>query len=178
MLDLSVETFSFDTSLITKESAKSYLLASPVTPVAFPLTPDIQMICKILREQVKQQGAAGFAANQLGFSWALAMVSVPSPEVISKFRADASDSFEALLINPHYEAMGKDISYDWEACFSLPGQAFQVPRFKHIKVSYQDEEGNLIHQEAAGFTARVLQHEIDHLNGILCDAKASTAKDL
>ena len=73
-----------------------------------------------------------------------------------------------ILINPRYEKVADSTWVDdFEGCYSVASRAGKVPRYQTIKLTYQDEQGNTLQQVESGFYARVLQHEIDHLNGIL-----------
>ena len=71
------------------------------------------------------------------------------------------------LINPSFQPISNEHEDDWEGCLSIPGMQGFVRRFKKIKYSGFDMEGNKIENEAEGLHARVVQHEIDHLDGIL-----------
>ena len=71
------------------------------------------------------------------------------------------------LINPEFSVVGKETEDDWEGCLSIPGMQGLVRRYKQIKYRGYDLDGNKIECEAQGLHARVVQHEIDHLNGIL-----------
>ncbi len=71
------------------------------------------------------------------------------------------------LLNPEFIALGKETEDDWEGCLSIPGMQGLVRRFKKIKYYGYDLDGNKIESEAQGLHARVIQHEIDHLDGIL-----------
>lgn len=72
------------------------------------------------------------------------------------------------MINPTYEPIIKEGTYtDYESCYSVSDKAGKVPRYKSIKISYYDESGRYHQQIEHGFYARVLQHEIDHLQGLL-----------
>ena len=71
------------------------------------------------------------------------------------------------LINPYFQAMGDETEDDWEGCLSIPGMQGSVRRFKKIKYGGFNIEGKKIVDEADGMQARVIQHEIDHLEGIL-----------
>ena len=71
------------------------------------------------------------------------------------------------LINPTFTPMGKETEDDWEGCLSIPGMQGLVRRFKKIKYSGFDLDGKKIENEVEGLHARVVQHEVDHLNGIL-----------
>jgi peptide deformylase len=72
-----------------------------------------------------------------------------------------------VLINPVITAIGDDTEDGWEGCLSVPGMRGLVPRFQRIHYSGYDQKGNVIERDADGFHARVVQHECDHLDGIL-----------
>ena len=72
-----------------------------------------------------------------------------------------------ILINPQIEILTDETDEDWEGCLSVPGMRGLVPRYTHLRYSGVDPEGRLIEREARGFHARVVQHECDHLDGIL-----------
>ena len=77
-----------------------------------------------------------------------------------------------VLINPVMQNIGNKTEIDIEGCLSIPGVEKNVERFRKIKVKYIDKEGRLIKRRFSGLNARVIQHEIDHLNGILFTDKA------
>jgi peptide deformylase len=72
-----------------------------------------------------------------------------------------------ILINPSYEPLSDHKEDDWEGCLSVPGLRGLVSRYTKINYSGHDPEGNFISREAEGFHARVVQHEVDHINGFL-----------
>jgi len=80
---------------------------------------------------------------------------------------DAEAVPETVLINPSVMVLEENIKDDWEGCLSLPGLRGLVPRFQNIRYKGYDEQGALIDRTASGFHARVVQHECDHLDGIL-----------
>jgi peptide deformylase len=71
------------------------------------------------------------------------------------------------LINPEIEAVGTGIVEDWEGCLSIPDIRGKVPRASAIQVKAYDRKGRRIEIRTRGFTARVIQHETDHLDGVL-----------
>jgi len=113
----------------------------------------------------------GLAAPQIGSSVAVAVIEYQRKD------SDQDDKIirdipRTILINPRITWASKDTDVQKEACFSLPKQEVEVSRFKKIHVEYQDLTGKKAKLKAKGFFARVIQHEIDHLNGILiCDFK-------
>ena len=74
---------------------------------------------------------------------------------------------KTLWINPSYEPLGEEMHEDYEACFSVKDIAGLVRRYKQVHYRAYDKDGKLIEGKAEGFLARIIQHEIDHLNGIL-----------
>lgn len=98
---------------------------------------------------------AGLAAIQVG---------VPLQIIVSR---DVTSEEFTVYINPKLRLMGGAMDVNLEACLSVPDIEGEVVRHKRVKVSYLDREGNKIKRELKGFSARILQHEYDHLQGIL-----------
>jgi len=71
----------------------------------------------------------------------------------------------SVLINPEIEPLGDETEDDWEGCLSIPEIRGQVPRYKRLRVTALDRDGNALDFVAEGFHARVIQHEVDHLRG-------------
>ena len=71
------------------------------------------------------------------------------------------------LINPEISPIGNEVVSDWEGCLSIPDIRGKVPRYREIKVKALDRNGEKIELRAVGFSARIIQHETDHLDGIL-----------
>ncbi|MCP4488656.1 MAG: peptide deformylase [Gammaproteobacteria bacterium] len=80
---------------------------------------------------------------------------------------DAPAVPETVLINPTITASSEQIDYAWEGCLSVPGMRGLVPRFVHIRYQGYDQSGNKVDRQVSDFHARVVQHECDHLDGIL-----------
>ena len=72
-----------------------------------------------------------------------------------------------VLINPEIEPLDEEIAEGWEACLSVPGLTGWVPRYSRIRYRALTPEGAALEREASGFHARVVQHECDHLDGVL-----------
>lgn len=115
-----------------------------------------ESVIKTLDEMVKvakMADAAGLAANQIGISRSLAVVLLENGDFLK-------------MINPVLkESEGEKV--DEEGCLSVPDSVIKIQRSTRVVVEYLDTDGNIKTFEASGFTARVLQHEIDHLNGLL-----------
>jgi peptide deformylase len=80
---------------------------------------------------------------------------------------DAEAVPETVLINPVLTPLGEELEDGWEGCLSVPGMRGLVPRFARLHYAGFDESGRRFEREASGFHARVVQHEVDHLDGIL-----------
>jgi peptide deformylase len=78
-----------------------------------------------------------------------------------------SDEEPLAIINPEITIVGSEIVEDWEGCLSIPDIRGRVPRAREIKVRAIDRKGDRIELHAHDFPARVIQHETDHLNGVL-----------
>jgi peptide deformylase len=72
-----------------------------------------------------------------------------------------------VLINPEISVVGRELAEDWEGCLSIPDIRGLVPRAQQIVVRAYDRSGKRLEIKASGFTARVIQHESDHLDGVL-----------
>jgi len=116
-------------------------------------------------EAMREAGGVGLAAPQVGESLRVIIFEVPE----GRASGDADDGPRELqaLINPEIEPIGEEIELGWEGCLSIPGLRGEVPRHARIRYSGLDGEGNRVAREANGFHARVVQHEVDHLDGIL-----------
>lgn len=143
------------------------VLKTPAKPLVFPLsqrdTEDIQML---INKYDSEDGCVGLAAPQIGISKQFVFINIPDNPQLKKWRPDLIDAMErTLLINPSYEPLEAEKEIAYEACFSVKKVAGKVARYKAIRYSAWTLEGTPIEGTARGFLARVLQHEIDHLNG-------------
>ena len=83
-----------------------------------------------------------------------------------------------VFINPKIISSSKDVALGWEGCLSIPDEYGKVQRPKKVKIKALNEEGEEVRINASGFFARVIQHEIDHLDGILFIDKAKNLQEL
>jgi peptide deformylase len=125
--------------------------ASPVSAFGPELRAEVERMIAIMQEGM----GVGLAATQLGVLRRLLV-----------FQA-GSDSAPAALVNPEFEWLSDEAVIAEEGCLSLPRVSVDVERSLHARVSGRDAEGEPITIEASGLEARVLQHEIDHLDGVL-----------
>jgi peptide deformylase len=126
------------------------------------LSPDFSRLIEDLRSEMKRKGGIGIAAPQLGFN--LRVIVARQPELLK--------SSEHILVNPKLTPLTSDTAWGIEGCLSVPGVCGFVKRFKKIRVEYHDLTGSRRVLEAEGDFARILQHEVDHLNGILYTDKS------
>jgi peptide deformylase len=143
------------------------ILKSKASPVTFPLNEENSNLITAMKEKLYELGGVGLAAPQVNQSKQIITIYIPDEAVL--LREEGSRAYPMhVMINPSYEAIPHcTISYDFEACYSVATKAGKVPRFTEIKINYFDESGQLHQQIEKGFYARVLQHEIDHIQGVL-----------
>ena len=113
-----------------------------------------------MSETMLDANGIGLAAPQVHLSHRMFIYRNPDVEIDEKINI-------SVLINPKIEKVSNETEDDWEGCLSIPGMTGLVRRYKRIKYSAKDLNGNNINNEVEGLHARVIQHEFDHLNGIL-----------
>lgn len=126
-------------------------------------TPQLHALVRDLIDTMQAADGAGLAAPQINIQLRVVVFGVAS----NRRYPDAEDVPQTVLINPIIEPLSDHEEDDWEGCLSVPGLRGVVPRFTHIRYSGFDQYGNTIDREAKGFHARVVQHECDHLDGVL-----------
>ena len=137
--------------LVTGE--ENTILLTKTKLVTDPLTPDIQtLLPKMIKTMHKERGV-GLAAPHIGLSLRLAVAEV--------------DGREYYLINPEITSLSQEKIVSEEGCLSLPGEFFPILRSETVTVKYLNEKGLPKKLRAKGFLATVIQHEVDHLDGIL-----------
>lgn len=125
--------------------------------------PQIVRLVDDMIETMKDANGAGLAAPQVHVPLRVMIFHVPRGR-----DAQIEDGLPlTVLINPEIEAIGDGMNEAYEGCLSLPGMTGKVSRFTQIKYRGFNLDGTLIEREASGFHARVVQHEYDHLDGIL-----------
>jgi len=130
-----------------------------------PKAPWVRQLVEDMIETMEDAGGTGIAAPQVHVLYRVVVFQVHG-ERLTDLPGDSEQELTAL-INPVIEPIGTERAYGWEGCLSVPGLRGVVPR--HLRVRYRgiDLDGNPIDREVAGFHARVVQHECDHLDGIL-----------
>ena len=135
-------------------------IARPVERFA---TPELRALVDDMFETMHAVNGAGLAAPQIGVDRQLVIFGFQRNDRYP----DAPPVPETVLLNPTIEAIGAEEEDGWEGCLSVPGMRGVVPRFVRIRYRGFDLEGRPIDREADGFHARVVQHECDHLVGML-----------
>src|SRR5262245_19506331 len=134
--------------------------AKPVTALD---TPELHALLADMRDTMAHLNGAGLAAPQIGVPLQVVIFGVHS----NPRYPDAEEVPDTVLINPVLEPIGSELVEDWEGCLSVPGMRGMVPRHHRLRYRGFDERGGAIDRTVGGFHARVVQHEVDHLNGIL-----------
>jgi peptide deformylase len=141
------------------------VLLARAEPVADPTAPEIRRLVSDMFETMEDAPGAGLAAPQVHVPLRLFVFRVAEGRT-----SDEEDDRlvgNTVLINPEIEAVDEELRLRWEGCLSIPGLRGAVPRYWRIRYRGVDTEGAPIAAEVAGFHAGVVQHEYDHLNGIL-----------
>ena len=136
-------------------------VAQPVT--AFD-TPELHRLVADMEETMAAANGAGLAAPQIGVD--LQLVIFGSGQVNPRY-PDAAPVPKTVLLNPVITPLDNLEEDGWEGCLSVPGLRAVVPRWRRIRYQGFDVLGQVIDREAEGFHARVVQHECDHLIGVL-----------
>ena len=135
--------------------------AEPVT--AFD-TPELNALIVDLFDTMHAANGAGLAAPQIGVN--LQVVVFGTGDAIARY-PDAPPVPPTILINPVLEPIGEAMVEDWEGCLSVPGLRGVVPRYRQLRYRGVDQYGDPIDRTVSDFHARVVQHECDHLIGML-----------
>ncbi len=133
------------------------------SPVDESVLKDLGNLVEDLIDTMKAAEGAGLAAPQIGV---MKRVVIFGFEKNDRY-PDAESIPFTVLINPELEVLGNEVQYGWEGCLSVPGLRGLVPRTEHLRYRGLALDGSLIDRTVDGFHARVVQHECDHLDGIL-----------
>lgn len=124
------------------------------------ITADIKNLARSMKKAMKKEKGIGLAAPQVGVHKRLILVIIGKKEM--------------FMVNPKILSFSAECNTDEEGCLSVPGKFDNVSRSTRISVKYKDLEGNEFEQEFNGLDARVVQHEVDHLNGVLFTDRVSS----
>jgi peptide deformylase len=122
----------------------------------------VQKLIDDMIETMTEYHGVGLAAPQVHASLRLFIASLDAGD-----DGDEHETTPIAVINPEITVVGPDVVEDWEGCLSIPDVRGRVPRAREIKVRAVDRKGDRIELRAHGFPARVIQHETDHLDGVL-----------
>jgi peptide deformylase len=139
------------------------VLREKAKPIEQTGTPELRQLIADMKETMAAKNGAGLAAPQIGVSQRVVIFGVDK----NPRYPDAEEVPFTVLVNPKLTMLTRDVESDWEGCLSVPGMRGVVPRYTKLRYTGTDEEGNPIDRVAEGFHARVVQHECDHLDGIL-----------
>jgi peptide deformylase len=139
------------------------ILLQQAKPVEQFDTPELHALIADMQDTMKAENGAGIAAPQIGVSLQVVIFGVgQNPRY-----PDAESVPYTVLINPVLTAIGEEVEEGWEGCLSVPGMRGLVPRFKQLRYRGRDQLGAEIDRTVTAFHARVVQHEVDHLLGVL-----------
>ncbi len=126
-------------------------------------TPELDVLIQDMHETMEALNGAGLAAPQIGVGLQVVIFGVKrNPRY-----PDAEEVPYTVLLNPELAPLTDETEQDWEGCLSVPGLRGMVPRFASLRYRGLDQYGKSIERSVEGFHARVVQHECDHLQGIL-----------
>ena len=139
------------------------LLFARAAPVTRFDTPELHALIQDMDDTMRSKNGAGIAAPQIGVSLQVVIFGVG----VNPRYPDAEQVPYTVLINPTLEPIGERMEEGWEGCLSVPGMRGVVPRYSELHYRGFDASGQAIDRSVSGFHARVVQHETDHLLGIL-----------
>jgi peptide deformylase len=141
------------------------ILRQPARPVPVELirSPEVQRLVDDMIETMREYDGAGLAGPQVHEPWQIAVV-----EVLANPRyPDAPEVPLTVLVNPVVTPLTEEMEDGWEGCLSVPDLRGMVPRYTAVRLTCHDREGQPVDLVAKDFFARVVQHETDHLNGLV-----------
>lgn len=138
-------------------------LLEPARPVERFDTPELRALIADMNDTMRALNGAGLAAPQIGVGLQVAIFGVD----FNPRYPEAEPVPHTVLINPVLEPIGNEMEEGWEGCLSVPGMRGLVPRYRRLRYRGRDAFGAAVDRTVTGFHARVVQHECDHLAGIL-----------
>ncbi|MGK7935815.1 MAG: peptide deformylase [Xenococcaceae cyanobacterium] len=150
------------------------ILRSQAQPVENFTDKQLQQLIDYLIETATAANGVGIAAPQVSQSYRLFIIaSRPSPRY-----PHAPTMKPKAMINPKIIAHSDEKSKDWEGCLSVPGLRGKISRYRTIEVEYCNRDGQLQQEVLTDFVARIFQHELDHLNGLVFLDRLESKEDL
>jgi peptide deformylase len=136
-------------------------------------TPELLILLADMRDTMLAMDGVGLAAPQIGVNLRVVIF-----EVAGNPRYPEAEAVpQTVLINPVLTPLSDAMDEAWEGCLSVPGMRGLVPRYTHLRYQGRDEFGAIIDRTVSGFHARVVQHECDHLDGILYPMRIRNMRD-
>ena len=126
-------------------------------------TPALHALIADMHDTMQALSGAGLAAPQIGVDLQVVIFGLES----NPRYPDAEPVPQTVLLNPVLDPIGEEMEEGWEGCLSVPGMRGLVPRYRHLRYRGVDQYGAPIDRTVKDFHARVVQHEVDHLMGIL-----------
>jgi len=126
-------------------------------------TPELKDLLQDMRDTMAHLNGAGLAAPQIGVNLRVVIFGVRA----NPRYPGVEEVPDTVLINPVLTPLGDELEEGWEGCLSVPGMRGVVPRYRRLRYGGMDEHGKPFERDVSDFHARVVQHEVDHLDGIL-----------
>ena len=139
------------------------VLRERAKPVSQFNTPELASLLTDMLDTMQALDGAGLAAPQIGVSLRVVIFAVES----NPRYPDVEAIPQTILLNPEIIPLSQEQEFGWEGCLSIPGMRGLVPRYQHVRYRGYNQYGDILEREVHGFHARVVQHEVDHLDGIL-----------
>lgn len=129
---------------------------------------ELTALLGLMHRTMRAAPGVGLAAPQVGLGLALAVIEDPAPVLddVAEARERAPVGFR-VLVNPRYEPAGPERVAFYEGCLSVPGYHAATPRWRSVRLTGADETGAALDEVVVGWAARIVQHEADHLGGVL-----------
>ncbi len=163
-----------DSDILEIAKLPNSILRQVSLPIEIVTEGKFQGLIDSMISTAKAANGVGIAAPQVFQSFRLfILASHPNPRY-----PDAPIMTPEAVINPSILSHGDEVVEGWEGCLSVPGFRGVVPRYKSIEVQYVNRFGDTQHRFFEGFVARIFQHELDHLNGILYVDRLKSQEDL
>jgi peptide deformylase len=141
-------------------------------------TTELHALIVDLEDTMRHMNGAGIAAPQIGVSLRVVIFGQKEADSSKNPRYPNADTVPyTVLINPLLTPIGIEMEDGWEGCLSVPGMRGIVPRYTRLHYAGVDQYGNKIDRLVSGFHARVVQHECDHLDGVLYPMRINNLKD-
>jgi peptide deformylase len=140
------------------------VVSEPVTDLADPA---LATLIADMFETMHAANGAGLAAPQIGVPLRLVIFGDADAGAVNPRYPDAPPIPQTVVVNPVLQPLDAEMEEGWEGCLSVPGMRGVVPRYRRLRYTGIDPSGQPIDRTVEGFHARVVQHECDHLDGIL-----------